>query len=83
VDEQIDSMIPEICAKLREMMIEKKKTGFRVSLFPYQVVPFFILILLFFRLHPEQRYPVHPYALGVPGPPDLYSQQHAWARTPT
>ncbi|KAJ7325979.1 hypothetical protein DFH08DRAFT_817058, partial [Mycena albidolilacea] len=29
VDEQIDSMIPEIRAKLREMMTEKKKTGFR------------------------------------------------------
>ncbi|KAJ7814237.1 hypothetical protein B0H14DRAFT_3477234 [Mycena olivaceomarginata] len=29
VDEQIESMIPEIRAKLREMMVEKKKQGFR------------------------------------------------------
>ncbi|KAJ7790429.1 hypothetical protein B0H14DRAFT_3501651 [Mycena olivaceomarginata] len=29
IDEQIDAMVPEIRAKLREMMIEKKKTGFR------------------------------------------------------
>ncbi|KAJ7695540.1 hypothetical protein B0H14DRAFT_2650560 [Mycena olivaceomarginata] len=35
VDEQIESMIPEIRAKLREMMIEKKKTGFHASLFRF------------------------------------------------
>jgi hypothetical protein len=51
IDEQIDAMVLEIRAKLREMMIEKKKTGFRTFFFPSQVVSSLFLIHLF-RLHP-------------------------------
>jgi phosphoserine phosphatase len=49
VDEQIELMIPEIREKLREMMTEKKKQGFRTSLFSSSVL---FLTLCLFRLYP-------------------------------
>jgi hypothetical protein len=59
------------------MMTEKKKTGFRMSLSSY-----YLPLTSSFRLHSTQRHPVHPYALDVSGPPDLYPQQHSWACAP-